>query len=374
MDKLEKIEIPGNPFWDVFARFGRDEAISMIINVAGTYGASSLMQNEMLGSLSRNSRDIILSTTGPIVEKAGFFPGNFYDAYKEWRATPKDERDNYSVYLKRALKASGKSLVEDLFIHDPLYVLMLYNGLQSYPDTPAWLLSLGSFVGGVFCVAGLETCVNELRYKIYKRKMKKTGFGLETYLESRFHIRSDVDPEKLIEKCQAEFGLSDPETWIYNDRYFTSSLPEYSNRRPKIRLRHRTSKGRHLQSAQVVYTRAVESKRGLDQYRYFPTRKDKFYFSLESPCEQIEEIENEKARKTLHAEKDYRDIEFERTYIAHPDVVLVSSDGVRGQRPYFVVEIKSYKEDTLRQAMRYVMREFPVVQTTNSKLDLLLTE
>ncbi len=381
----EPIIIPGSPYWEVFKRFGRDESIAMVINVLGTGIISKLVDSKWIktlaGPVSRRTKDIIVSTSGPVIEKVGFFPAHITEAYNIWHTTPKTERDALTTYFRRAVKGGTKSLIEDIIVHDPLYVGLMYAGLKAYPETPAWMLSTVSFVAAVFAVAGLEVGVTEAAYHNYKRSLKKAGFGTESYLESRFYIRADKNPIEVLEKMVKEFKLGSPKKWSYHDRYFKNQLPVYSGRIPKVRLRHRHCEGPYeeMQSAQIIYTKASEmSRRQLGQYRYFPTKKDKVYFILEQPMPTtIDGIENHKARRILERAQsngDYHDIRFDRTVAYDPETLLVSADHIkcRKRRPFYVVELKVRTEkNLLKEAMRYVMREFPVVQTTHSKLDLV---
>ena len=385
-NKLAKmpIKIPGSPFWEVFKRFGRDEAISLVMNVLGTAGAEFAVNNNLLPiahPLSRRARDIILSTTGPIIEKAGFFPAHFKEALDIYKTTPREERDGLTTYLKRAVKGGSKSLVEDILIHDPLYVSLMYGGLQIYPESPAWMLSATSFLIAVVAVSGLEVLATELLYKNYKRNLKKAGFGVESYIESRFFISSEKNPDDVLEALDKEFKLGTIKKGNYYDRYFENHLPAYSGRIPKIRLRKREREDGNgwLQTAQITYTRASEMARNeVEQYRYFPIIKDKLYFMLQQEMpETFDDIKDEKVRRIMKRAQSgdrFWDICFNRTVAYNPKNMLVSTDKVENkQRPFYVVELKTYdKIKMLKEAMRYVMLEFPVIQTTHGKLDMAM--
>jgi hypothetical protein len=374
----EPIDLPGSPFWDVLKRFGRDEAIAMAINVAGTAGVSSALKNS---EIAKKTKDVILSLTGPILEKIGFFPGHFKEALGVYKTTPKEKREKLSKYFGRAIKGGAKSLLEDVLIHDPLYIGMMYGGMRAYPETPAWLLAVGSFVVAVFGVAFLEVGYKELSYLKRKRKFKKAGFGDESYYESRFLISSEVDPEDVVKVISEKYELGDSKVWRYQDRYFETCLPEYSNRTPKIRLRRRTRLDKEeepVQTAQVTYTRAAEiAKKEVGQYRYFPIKKDKLYFMLDQDMPQfVGEIEDSRARGLLENSVKNNvphNIEFQRTVAYDPSIMLVSADRVgMDERPFNVVELKVYKDtDMLKEAMRYILMHFPVVlQTTHGKYEL----
>lgn len=383
----EAIVLPGSPFWNVFKRFGRDEAIAMMINVLGTAGLDYLLKNDILstvaGPISRRTKDVLLSATGPIVEKSGFFPMHFKEAWGEYKSTPAKQRDGLATYFKRAVKHGSKSLLQDILVHDPLYVGMMYSGMNMYPETPAWMLSTLSFIGAVFAVAGIEVGLTELAYWKYKRELKKAGFGVESYFESKFFVRADKQPNELLEAVAEKFGLGNMHTMEYHDRYFRNKLPEYSGRIPKLRLRkrgHGLGYDTPMQTAQIVYTRADEmSSEKIEQHRYFPQKKDKIYFVLNQEMpENLENVKDDKARRILLRAKEgdeFCDVKFNRSVAYNLDKLCIATDEVVGERPFYLVELKAYpnKKGLLKEAMRYVMREFPVVveQTTYGKFELL---
>lgn len=373
----QSISVPPSPFWDVFKRFGRDEAIAMLINVSGTAGIDHLASS--LLSLSPATQRALLSVAGPVIEKVGFFPAHFKEAWDVYKTTPASEREPLNNYFSRAVKGGSKSLLEDVLVHDPFYIAFMYGGMSLSPETPAWAMATGSFLAAVFAVAGLEVGYNELSYWNYKRKLKKAGFEEENYLESRFYVDANENPERVLTRLRAEFGLGEACTLHYQDRYFKNKLASFSGRVPKLRLRYReTEKGGTLQTAQITYTRVTPfAHKNPEQFNFFPQRKDKIYLMLNEP-EQLShcgEIESEPARQMLEAVQlspEAREVRFERTY-AHNAELLVSTDRVATEnRPFYLVELKTYTDaDLLRQAMRYVMLKFPVVQTTHGKAELV---
>ena len=379
----QPIKLPSSPFWDVFKKFGRDEAMAMLVNVVGTAGLEYLLSAPFASTFSVGTKEIALTVAGPVVEKAGFFPGHFKEAWDAYRAAPVEDRDPLSTYFKEAVKGGSKSLLQDIIVHDPVYMSLMYAGLQIHPGTPAWIIATTSFVAAVFAVAGLEIGTNELLYKRYKRALRKAGFGTESYLESRFLIDAEKKPEEVIENLVDRFNLSKVRRGQYHDRYFGNTLPHYNNRSPLLRLRRRIieEEGREVKSAQIVYTHASEiSSEKPEQFRYFPQQKDKLYFLLDQEMpENIEGIENERVRKILkraqkeqHDENNCVEVHFERTVASNPTSLLVSADKVQQDRPFYVVELKTFKDKRLlREAMYYVMKEFPVLQTTYRKLDLV---
>ena len=376
----QPISIPRNPFWDVCRRFGRDEIIAMLVNVIGTAIISIFV-----------SVPIILSIAGPVIEKIGFFPANFWEARKIYRTTPKKQRKSMFHYFKGAMKRSLTSLTEDILVHDPLYILFMFTGLLLFPSIPAWLLAAVSFTIAVVLVTVLEVGARELQYLKFKLRLGKAGFEPEHYFETRFLISAKETPAELMKKLMKTFNLKQGRILQYEDTYFENNLPEYSGRIPKVRLRKRTfdSKGRWIKglrqvyevkkgavkTLQIIYTRASEQQKGKrEQYRYFPIRKEKFYsFINQKMPTDISQVENKKAKKILKfsENKPLKKVHFERAFIRNKELLISVDKMIKGSR-FYILEIKVRKDiKLLIEAMRYVMREFPVVQTTKGKSEIL---
>jgi len=359
----EPITLPKNPFWAVFKRFGIDESIAMIINVVGTF----------LVSLFASSL-ILLSLAGPIVEKIGFFPAHFKEAYSVYKTTPKKQRKSIYYYFKKAIKKGSTSLTEDILIHDPIYIVLMFLGLLIYPSTPVWILSALSFVIAVFAVSGLEVGFRELQYLNFKRKMKKAGFELETYIETRFLISASCNQKFLMEKVSKAFSLNPFKSLNYSDIYFENELPEFSGRIPRARLRkrNRTNKKGWMQTIQLIYTKPRESlDKKYEQYRFFPIKKEKLYFMLDQKMPAgIDQINNPKIKAALKSiSKKNKEVHFERKVATNKDL-LVAVDQIKKKKEFYILELKTYHDKKqLMEAMRFIMREFPVIQTTKSKSD-----
>ena len=363
----EPIAIPGSPFWNVFKRFGRDELIAMIINVFGTTIMALFSANVLL-----------LSIIGPLVEKIGFFPAHFRDAWKVYKTTRRKRRKSFFFYFKKAVRGGMTSLIEDILIHDPIYILLLFIGLKVYAGSPVWLLSAASFVIAVIVVAGAEVGFTEFRFWNFKRKMKRKGFGFESYYESRFFISKERDPKEVIDLLAKTFNLKFFKTLTYNDYYLDNRLPHYSDRLPKIRIRSRTSERNKgmMRTTQIVFTRAAEiSGEKLEQHRFFPARKEKLYYFLKkNEVGDINLVKNSKIKNALKSfviKSEKQHVKFTRMFVNSKDL-LVSADKVQARKPFYVLEIKSHKNKKLLiEVMRFVMRELPVMQTTYGKADLV---
>jgi len=126
-----------------------------------------------------------------------------------------------------------------------------------------------------------------------------------------------------------------------------------------------------MQTLQVVYTRAgEEAKKTLNQNRCFPICKEKLYYYMEGEMpKSFDEIKSSKAKKPIKSKEIIKKVNFQRIS-ANSNVLLVSVDNIKENNPYYVLELKVYEDvKLLMKAMRFVMREFPVVQTTHSKLE-----
>jgi hypothetical protein len=350
----EPIILPDSPFWEIFNDFGKDELIALIINTVGT------------GAISAISKDpLLLSVFGPLVEKIGFFVGSSQEALQVYRTTSPEERKHKMSYLMDAVKNGMPNLMKDIIFHDPIYTALMLMGLEAFPDTSAWLLSMIAFLLSVGAITGGEVAVKEAFYKSQTRYLERKGFELEQHLEARFAVKG-VDPQELIIQLASFFNLGEIHTSTYHDQYFQTTLKPYNAREPVIRLRQRTEQGEELGSSkvQVVYTKASEVVNGQpEQYNYFPVSKDKFSFPVD---EQIPKFVGK-----MVTDDDPHEVSFTRTYANIPGELLISVDLVNGQ-PYTVVEIKSFRKnkqavETMIMVMRHIMSQYDVIQTTHSK-------
>lgn len=372
------IALPENPFWNVFKRFGRDEFIAMTVSVVSTI---------VMGFFTASA--ISLSFAGPIIEKIGFFPAHFYESLKIYKTTPARQRKSRWQYFKMAMKGGWKSLMLDIMIHDPLYIFMFLWLKIAYPMIPVWLIAIVSFFVAVAIASVVGVGIDEMEFLGFKKKMKKAGFDSERYLESRFLIKSSIPVEEIKNKLMGEFNFDDVKNLLYHDSYFESPFPEFSGRTAKVRLRQRTyaplvskdvwedgKKRGWIQSVQIVYTRPREiNKHNLDQHRYFPARKEKIYHLLPQTMPQdISEIENPEVKKIVIRSAGFvKKISFKRTVLRNKSGLFIAIDESLNpnERDFYIMEIKTWNDESLiLRAMRLVMNEFPVIQTTLPKCDL----
>lgn len=394
-DGTDLIVLPNSPFWDVFKRFGSDEVLALVVNSGATFLLGLYFVNtpgtEIVASFVgiHITLNVLFSLIGPIVEKIGFFPLHFWEAWKIYKSTVKDDRLKLRHYFGRALRNGSKSLMQDVLVHDPVYIAIMYAGLFCLPETPAWLLSFFSFVVAVFIVAGGEVSVVELLYVRFKRGLKKLGFSEISYLESRFYYDSHESAKNIFNMLVARYELATmgvdgtiisqgPSVSQYCDRYVGNKLPVYNARRPRVRFRQRDSRvdKKSLMSIQIVFTLTKEmDRREVTQYRYFPIRKDKLYRRFPGcMCENvIEDLDSstKKFLKSFFVPKDVIDVQFSRMVANNPETILVSLDQVGDVS---IVEIKAYvgKEAVLKEAMRLAMHHGGQ-QTTHDKHIIMCT-
>jgi hypothetical protein len=70
--------------------------------------------------------------------------------------------------------------------------------------------------------------------------------------------------------------------------------------------------------------------------------------------------------------EESRHIIFMRFYAIGAHDMLISVDHVEEDRPFYLVELKTYSNVKLMaRAMRFIMQEFPVVQTTYGKSEIV---
>jgi hypothetical protein len=360
----EPIALPENPYLSVYKRFGRDELIALSVNLAGTAFAEYVMRKM---DLSPAQRALAFSIAGPFVEKIGFFPAHIWDAYRARRAVAPHMRRPFRSYLSEHLAEGKKSLIEDVTMHDPIYALLLGGTKWVAPDTPAIPASFVSFMVAAAGVGVISVAKDEYRHRRYKARLVAEGFGEEFYFESRFVIRSNSDAQALTERLAEQFALHKRKRAQYTDNYFESTAPNLSGRRSHVRIRDRKmDDGKHHRTAQIVFSRASELAKQNEQFRYFPQRKEKMYCSIPAGMSAKEFGGTfSKAAGTL-----MRTVSFTRS-MAYEGDLLMAVDVVEAGNPFYLLELKTFGDPVkLKEAMKYVMNEFPVQQTTYNKHDL----
>jgi len=368
--KFPFIRAPVNPFWEVFKTFGRDEltggglALVATISLEGVFYLYS-------GSNYSPTQLLWLALAGPILEKIGFFFWHFVEANNVYKTTPENERSSYDYYLIKAVQGGGKTLLWDIILHDPLYIFLMMMGMSIHPATPVWILVPIAFAMSVIGVTVVEVAFNEFRYWCFKRTKHNEGFTLEQYLDARFYLAPEVNPDEALRNLASKF-LPKNKTVMreYTDNYYPVNLPEYNGREGKLRLRKRDrDDGTSVITMQYIYTRTVENKTPVGQFRYYPRKKDKHYKILEEKTAKT--LAKQEAKHAGGANRKPTQLKFSRHVIYDPEKLFISIDSV--DNTYHVIEVKAYpsREQALIKVMRYIMRNFLALQTTHSKLELL---
>jgi len=326
---------------------------------------------------------LALALAGPIFEKIGFFIGHLRDAYKVYKETPSSDRKSLDFYLKKAFYGGAKSLIQDILVHDPIYTGLMLGGMRFHPETPAFLLVPIAFGLAVILVAVLEVGIHEYRYHRFQQRLFKMGFERETYYESRMYLEAGHNPEAMISELRDYFFANKSVYCLdYCDDYCIGcqELPEFNSRTGRMRLRNRTHGGEEwTNTVQVIYTRTIEDTgTDADQFRYFPAKKDKFYRFMDDRTSGDDVVAMlDKALvspwliksicKCNQRHPSHR-IVFHR-WAVYSEELFIAIDKING---HTLVELKAYPAHlrNLKEAMRYVMHHFPLMQLTRGKADL----
>lgn len=360
----QPIELPENKFLTTLKDFGTDEILAGIIDVFSTTFFSLI--------LTESQKLFLLPFIGPITEKIMFFPAHFYQAMKIYKTLPLNKRQPFLHYFKKALKDGAGNLIKDLLIHDPMYILLMFLGLNYLPGVPAGILSFTSYVLAIFVVASIDLIRDELRFSNLKSKFKKNEFKTNTYYESRIYILNNEPKTKLIYELSKKFKLTEKYSLKYYDYYFENVLPDFLGKTKKLRIRTKVfDKNRSLSSYQIVYTLANERKKKYDQFRYFITKKEKITSNLPIIYKDINNLPNLNStkifKKYISPNPCEGKIEFERFVCCNPNL-SICIDKKSGTRPFYILEIKARSDlKLMEKAMRYIMLNYFVVQTTHGK-------
>lgn len=381
------IHPPRNPFWQVFRTFGRDELTGGVIALVATAfieGGFYLYNNgwnavEIVGFTAVQM--LALALAGPILEKVGFFFWHIKEARDTFKSTPALYRKPLGFYIRQALKGGSKTLMWDILLHDPLYVVLMLVGMKVHPATPAWLLVPVAFGLAVVAVALLEVGINEIKYYRFTKKLQKTRhhpFKLERYYDARFYLDPSVDPEEAINTLRNRF-LPDQEirTRHYDDYYFAAELPEYNSREGALRVRcrdlHEDNDGHDVMlTVQYIYSRIIEGGKQLaGQFRCFPRQKEKHYQIRGHLQDALDAAGIATGILGSPTAAPYQKISFERRMVSKPDALLLAVDKINDDLR--VIEVKVYPEklELLIEAMHFVMHTFPAMQTTHPKMALM---
>lgn len=351
------IILPENPFWKVFKRFGRDEMISLIFNVIGTVIIAYIIKQNQ--NFSEGFKIFLISIAGPIVEKIGFYPAHLYEGWKEWKL---DKSKKLGKCLWSSFKNGSVSLLEDLLIHDPVYIGLMYLGQTVYIGTPEWLLAFSSFIIAVIVVSIAEVSFIELMFKRFKYSLGNK-FKKEKYYESRFYVDYDhINPDTFIQKISKKFDLDSRRNYWFEDIYYKAKLSNYNGRIGKVRKRIIEKEEGCVIKYQITYTKAGEiPQQTLSQYRFFINEKEKFITDIEK-----------NSLKYCNT-NIFSSLRFIRKSALKKDGLYAAIDTVINGNKYAVIELKVFNDlELIKSAMKFIMDEFNVIQTTHGKSDIVV--
>lgn len=363
MKQKSPIIIPEHPYKTEITSFGRDEMAWLAVNTIGTAIIDYMLKN--FSSMSEQAKKVTLSIWWPVVEKIWFFIPHLI---KEIINQKKHNEKDMKKLLKSTLSWWSETLIKDLLLHDPLYIAMMYVGQETLPQTPTVLLSFVSFVSSLLVVWMVKVWYDEWKFKYFCHTLKMKWFLHESYYESRIHMHSFEEAEKIFESLMHEFDIDEKDTWEYNDTYYSPKPMKYlSGRTARVRERTRSNLDETLHSWQLLFTKPREYKtKDIEQYRYFPIKKDKFAFKAAS---------KEEVQATLSTYKhieNNKQVNFTRRYGNDPAWLLVTMDTlyVWDEKKY-VIELKVHKDLLLlKEAIKMVLTDTTWEQRTHGKDDL----
>ncbi|MGV8087217.1 MAG: hypothetical protein ACP5N1_06325 [Candidatus Woesearchaeota archaeon] len=385
----QPILLPDHVFIKKFKDLGIDEILASVVDPASSAVGNALLSPEL--------KNYILPFTGPAAEKFIFFARHMLEARGIYKTTHEKIRKPYKYYLKEGVKHGAGNLVKDIVYHDPIYTSLMYAGLILFPEVHPSVISFVDYLVSVPLAVGLDVIIDEKRHKKITKNIIKAGFQSEKYYEAKFDVLKEMDPTIVLDELINDFNLKRSGTVTYTDTYFDIESEGFSGRKISMRLRQREKRDyekedpswihkeefsydNKIASLQIVYTRVKEDKgntKNPDQCRYFPAKKEKLYAILDPNTKSLEDITDNKIlniAKHRIISDSRKTITFDRT-IARNNELAICTDKVMADRPYYRLELKVYKDtNILKQAMRYIMVNFPlaVEQTTHSKNDTWL--
>ncbi len=368
------IELPGNSYVNASVRFWKEQVIALFTNILGTLLTSEFLKNSALTELQKWT---LIAVSGPVFEKVWFYIGSFRNAWKLYTSTDPSVRN----LIIRTAREWTRNTVKDMWVHDPAYLLLMWAGQALNPNAPAWMISFISFVVATIMVWVVDVGVDELKYNNFKRNIISKWFGIEKYYESRIALFKKHHMQDILEDLMKEFGLENFQKRKYNDTYYVvngEQLKSYNGRKPSFRLRNRDridQESTPRKSAQIIYTKANEiTPKESMHNRYYSTRKEKLYLPLDN-LEKLDFLTDIPDRKVVDKLTKIllpttpQKISFERTFSHDPKWLFISVDEIQTDHPMQqTIELKVYNDDALlREAIRYVLTQYPVQQTTMRK-------
>lgn len=359
------IQIPDHPYKTEITSFGRDEMVWLLFNTVWTLILNFFVTN--VTSISWVTKKLLLAVWWPVVEKIGLFlPHLCIEIYKQ----KKEHNISYKKICHKTFFGWWETLVKDLLLHDPLYIVFMYILQEITPQTPIILLSFISFIFALLLVGLIKISFDEWRYKIFTRKLLKKWFQKFTYYESRIYIPSLEEAKKVFDKLITHFGIKETSQRHYTDTYYDANIMrDLWWRTWKVRSRVRTSHDHKtsISSGQIVFTKAKElTLSQIDQYRYFPIKKEKYIYYHDN----LEHITT--MLKPYKKPDVAREVSFSRFVAEWEKGLLVTLDSLRkNEEEAYLIEIKIDKDlYKLKEVIRFILRETAGEQHTHGKDDL----
>ena len=382
----KSIELPENPYIKFGKKLGRDELYAAILSTLATTFAGVMIDS--FTGFSSILRSTIISVVGPAAEKPGLFFHYFKESIKEYYKTPRLERKSKKYYFKKIIKDGWPTLRADLLFHDSMYFVLMWIVSQIFQPTGFKLaiVSLMVFMTALLFATTLEVYYTELKYILQKRKLKRKGFCLDSYYETRFRIyprNKNHSPKKVLQYLAKSFDLPITYKGEYHDVYLQDlELLELNGRRPLLRFRSRThpkKKSGLSNSIQITYTKPGEFlKKDTRSFRCFPVAKDKFYYEFKGGKMywNHSKIPNKKISKFVKkaiTSGNIRKVNFKRMIARDPKTILISVDELLdSKRNFYVVELKIRKDlKTFRAVNDFILKNLPAEGTTFSKFRLV---
>ncbi len=351
------IEVPIHPLKNELLHFGRDELYGLIFSSVTSF----LVGEKITSSIGK-------SLIWPFSEKFWFFiPHIIYAFQHRYDKTP-------SQHIATILKNGGKSVIKDLWAHDPLYISLLYTSTKLLPNTPLYIINIVCFFVALVMVWIGQVEFDKLRHRLLIKKFINNWFSLECYYESRIVDQDDQWNQLLLSKDNAlkiyqelvkAFSLKEQGTWLYEDTYFdTHNIGSYPNYNISLKKRKRqyidqitkTPIWEPICSEQLVSTKLTPSiGNPEDQNNYYPFFKNKLY----------RKYNNFNEHSFAEINKSIWQISYPRTIAHDPQWLLVAYDDLGDN--YGLIEIKVHRDLSLLHKAIAITRRHWWVQTTREK-------
>lgn len=348
VSKSELVQVQPNPIVHNTIELGLDEFFAFLLSTIGTIIVSYFSSTVWL-----------LSIVGPLSEKPGFFVRHGYHAYQAYKA----KKGSFRYCLKRELKKACRILMVDILFHDSMYAILAAILLKATALHPGFI-SVIAFCSAIPFAAAFQYAAEEGLHFLHKEVLRWQGLKWETYYESRFFFMGDE--KKVLDKVRKEFSLTKRQSGMYVDEYLGSEGWLAQNHEPFRRLRSLRMDSRQYRNRLEIGFRVMKRVNpAASQYNYHFIKKEKGWYGV-GGGKKPSWKELPRHLRT-RAKKVQKGVSFSRlTY--HNEELSVSVDRLKKASRVKVIEVKVYKDVALlMQAMQFLNRLYPVVETTLPK-------